>query len=272
MSSPPPRLPIIILCPHPPRIKSLHCHLYSTIKLKPKQQSATRNISILLHSSCAQFTEMAASLALKRAASSPLFSRLLNPARPAQLSPAASRWFNTNTQMTRYDDSEESGLEVDQRDRAVSGRRRGDVPSIFSDVLDPFSPTRSLSQVLNMMDQFMDNPFLAASRGMGTGAARRGWDVKEDNNGLYLRMDMPGLDRQNVKVSVEQNTLVIKGEGEQEGEDEESKRRYSSRIELPPNLYKLDGIKAEMKNGVLKVVVPKVKEEERTDVHHVQIE
>ncbi|XP_014503394.1 heat shock 22 kDa protein, mitochondrial-like [Vigna radiata var. radiata] len=31
---------------------------------------------------------------------------------------------------------------------------------IFSDVLDPFFPTRSLSQVLNMMDQFIS--FLAS--------------------------------------------------------------------------------------------------------------
>ena len=51
-----------------------------------------------------------------------------------------------------------------------------------------------------------------------------------------------------------------------------SGRRYSSRLDLPPSVYKVDEIKAEMKNGVLKVVVPKVKEQERKDVYQVTVE
>ncbi|KAK9292815.1 hypothetical protein L1049_020795 [Liquidambar formosana] len=39
------------------------------------------------------------------------------------------------------------------------GRTRESTPNFFSDVFDPFSPTRSLSQVLNMIDQFMENQF-----------------------------------------------------------------------------------------------------------------
>lgn len=143
-------------------------------------------------------------------------------------------------------------------------------------MFDPFSPPRSLSQVLNLMDQFLDNPFFAASRGMGATGSRRGFDVKEDKDALYISMDMPGLSKEDVIVTLEQNTLVIKGEGgeESENEDDESgKRRYSSRLDLPPNLYKLDEIKAQMKNGVLKLVVPKVKEEERKkNVHDVKID
>lgn len=112
---------------------------------------------------------------------------------------------------------------------------------------------------------------MAASQGLGAGSMR-GWDVKEDENALYIRMDMPGVGKEHVKVSVEQNTLVIKGEGEKESEEEENRRKYSSRLDLPPNIYKLDSVRAEMKNGVLKVVVPKVKEEERKDVLEVKVE
>ena len=178
--------------------------------------------------------------------------------------------------MANYADggADDRSVDVQRRPDSSVYRRRGDsapVPNLFSDVLDPFSPTRSLSQVLNLMDQFMENPFLAASQGMGAGT-RRGWDVKEDNHALYLRMDMPGIPKENVKVAVEQNTLVIRGEGEKESEDDEVGRKYSSRIDLPPNLYKIDNIKAEMKNGVLKVIVPKVKEEERKDVFQVNVE
>ena len=118
--------------------------------------------------------------------------------------------------------------------------------------------------MLNLMEQLMDNPFLSSGMGSGSpfsSSTRRGWDVKEDDSALLLRMDMPGISKDDVKISVQNNTLSIKGEAEAESENEESARRYSSRIDLPPSLYKVDEIKAEMKNGVLKLVVPKVKEE-----------
>ena len=121
------------------------------------------------------------------------------------------------------------------------------------------------------MDQFMENPYLAASRGIGAVGTRRGWDVKETDDALLLRMDMPGLDKEDVKVSVEQNTLTVKGEGK-DSEDEDGGRRFSTRLDLPPTIYELDSIKAEMKNGVLKLVVPKVKEEEKKNVFEVKVD
>ncbi|KAL0341120.1 UNVERIFIED_CONTAM: Heat shock protein, mitochondrial [Sesamum radiatum] len=136
--------------------------------------------------------------------------------------------------------------------------------SYYAGVFDPFSTRSSLSQILNMMDQFMESPV--------TSSIRRNWDARETADGLHLRMDMPGLDKEDVKVSVEQNTLIIKGEGKKEFEEEEHGRRYTSRIDLPEKLYKTNEIKAEMKNGVLKVFVPKIKEEERNDVFHVNVE
>ncbi|KAK2975826.1 hypothetical protein RJ640_022843 [Escallonia rubra] len=218
---------------------------------------------------------MASAVALKRLVASNLLSRSLQPIRPAAgaaFQSSTSRFFNTNA-IRDYDEGDDRDLDVDRRsDRAVRGRRDfPPIPSLILDLFDPFSPTRSLSQILNMMDQYAESPLFSASRGIGAGF-RRGWDAKETEDGLYLRLDMPGLSKEDVKVSVEQNTLIIRGEGEKESEEEESGRRYSSRIELPEKLYKTNDVKAEMKNGVLKVVVPKVKEEERNDVHHITVE
>ncbi|XP_021738158.1 small heat shock protein, chloroplastic-like [Chenopodium quinoa] len=201
-----------------------------------------------------------ASLALRRLAGKNFVSgSILRPL-------TVSRSFNTNAQMARVDHDHD--LE-DRSDRAPVSRRRDFPASFFSDVLDPFAPTRSVGQLMNLMDQLMENPF----RGIGSGGAvRRGWDVREDEEALQLKVDMPGLAKEDVKVSVEDNTLIIKGEAEKETEEEEQRRRYSSRIELTPNLYKIDGIKAEMKNGVLKVIVPKLKEEEKKDVFNVMVD
>ncbi|XP_044467876.1 heat shock 22 kDa protein, mitochondrial-like [Mangifera indica] len=203
---------------------------------------------------------MASSLVLKRLASPSLLSRSLSRT-ITPTATSASHFFNTKAVRQYDNESDDRDLDVDHR----SGSRRRD---LFSNVFDPFSPTRSLSQVLNLMDQMTENPFFAGTRG----GIRRGWDAKEDENALNLRIDMPGLGKEDVKVSVEQNTLVIKGEGAKEGDDEESVRRYTSRIDLSEKMYKTNEIKAEMKNGVLKVVMPKVKEEERSDVFHVNVE
>lgn len=131
--------------------------------------------------------------------------------------------------------------------------------------------------MLNLMDQFMENPLLSASRGIGASGARRGWDIKEKDDALYLRIDMPGLSREDVKLALENDTLVIRGEGKdvedggEEGGETGNSRRFTSRIGLPEKVYKTDEIKAEMKNGVLRVVVPKMKEEERNDVRQIEV-
>ncbi|XP_074317428.1 small heat shock protein, chloroplastic-like isoform X1 [Silene latifolia] len=213
---------------------------------------------------------MAASNTLRRLAVKDILSgNIFRPLRSISAAPSITRSFNTNAQMARVEDDDEHD---DRSHRSISRRGR-EFPGLFSGyVFDPFASTRSVSQLMNIMDQLVDNPILAGTRGVGTGGVRRGWDVKEDEEGLQLKVDMPGLGKEHVKVAVEENTLIIKGEGEKEKEEEESRRRYSSRIELTPNMYKVDGIKAEMKNGVLKVVVPKVKEDERKDVFQVQID
>ncbi|KAK8482269.1 hypothetical protein V6N11_057497 [Hibiscus sabdariffa] len=200
-----------------------------------------------------------ASLALKRLVSSNILPGSFRVVRPMVVAPSTSRLFNSNAMREFDSDGEES-------ERSLS--RCGD-GIFFSDVFDPFSPTRSLSQVLNTMNQFMESPLVSASRGMG-GGLRRSWDAKETADALNLRIDMPGLGKEDVKVSVEQNTLVIKGEAK-ESNEEETTGRYTSRIHLPEKVFKTDGIVAEMKNGVLKLVVPKIKEEERNDVIQVQI-
>jgi HSP20 family protein len=102
-----------------------------------------------------------------------------------------------------------------------------------------------------------------------------GWSVaKEDDEAVYLKVVMPGLGKEHVKVWAEQNSVMIKGEGEKDpwADEDTAVPRYSRRIEMPADAFKMDKINAEMKNGVLRVTVPKVKDEERKDVYQVKVE
>uniref|UniRef100_A0A6V7QVJ7 SHSP domain-containing protein n=1 Tax=Ananas comosus var. bracteatus TaxID=296719 RepID=A0A6V7QVJ7_ANACO len=87
------------------------------------------------------------------------------------------------------------------------------------DPWDPFNPGRALSQMLSLADQFLDVPFTRG--GGGGGGLRRGWDAREDEKALYVKVEMPGLGKEDVKVWVEGNTLVIQGEEDEDEEDED---------------------------------------------------
>ncbi|KAF7095119.1 hypothetical protein CFC21_097352 [Triticum aestivum] len=173
---------------------------------------------------------------------------------------AVRRPYSTQVkEVNRYDDDDYS-----DRDLVI--------PSSFSqDVLDPLGALTSMARLLSLMED------VAAQTGLSTaGASRLGrWVAKEDDDAVYLKVPMPGLTKEHVKVRADKNILVVEGEGEKQpwdGDDDSAVPRYNRRIEMPADAYKLDKIKAEMKNGVLWVTLLKVKEEERKDVFHVKVE
>lgn len=67
---------------------------------------------------------------------------------------------------------------------------------------DPFMGTTSLMQMLNTIDRIFDDHLL---RTPSTSVAlpvdfRTPWDVKEDDDAFRLRLDMPGLSKEEVSV------------------------------------------------------------------------
>ncbi|KAG0476258.1 hypothetical protein HPP92_013099 [Vanilla planifolia] len=175
-----------------------------------------------------------------------------SPPRPlAALATYISRSLSTNAAMCATDDELDFHDDPLSEYRRVPRRRVDGFPSFFA-------VPRTVSHLLNVMDAMADGR-LPASRFAGW--SKRGWDAREDKDALHLRFDMPGLGKEHVKLSAEQGTLVVKGEGDSDP-GEGDRRRYSTRIDLSPEHFRLDQIRAVMKNGILKVVIPKVAEDE----------
>ena len=135
-------------------------------------------------------------------------------------------------------------------------------------MLDPLGAPTSMARLLSLMEDVATQTGLSSTA--GAGASRLGrWVAKEDDDAVYLKVPMPGLTKEHVEVRADKNILVIKGEGEKQpwdGDDDDSAvPKYNRRIEVPAaDAYKMDKIKAEMKNGVLIVAMFPVRWERGT--------
>lgn len=92
-------------------------------------------------------------------------------------------------------------------------------------------------------------------------------EVKEKKDKFIVKAELPGMEKEDVNVSIDGNLLTIRGERKQEKEEKEegfyrSEIRYGSfqrTIELT-NEVDRENVKAAYKNGVLKLTLPKSKE------------
>lgn len=91
-------------------------------------------------------------------------------------------------------------------------------------------------------------------------------NVQETDNAFVLTLEMPGLSREDVEVSYESDTLIVKGEKEEKSEKKEEKgvvrREYHTRFERSFNVHGIDPeqVSAKMENGILVVTLPKSRE------------
>jgi HSP20 family protein len=91
-------------------------------------------------------------------------------------------------------------------------------------------------------------------------------DVMENQKEIKLTAELPGLKREDVTVQLDGTMLTIAGEkksetsagGEEEGYRSVERRygRFSRSFTLPAAIQ-MDGIKADFKDGVLEVTIPK---------------
>lgn len=88
-------------------------------------------------------------------------------------------------------------------------------------------------------------------------------DIYEEDNGLYMMVDLPGVEKDGLKLSVEEDILTIEGHVTQPENKEYLIREYE-----PSNYYRQfelseavdqENINAELKNGVLNVFLPRAK-------------
>jgi HSP20 family protein len=91
-------------------------------------------------------------------------------------------------------------------------------------------------------------------------------DIKENNHEYVVYVDIPGVNKSDIQISIQDNNLTIsserKSEKESDNEDhnyyfsERSYGKISRSINIPKNVMS-ENISAKYDNGVLKIVLPK---------------
>ncbi len=92
-------------------------------------------------------------------------------------------------------------------------------------------------------------------------------DVWEQDESVFVKMAMPGVDQKDIKIEVTGDTISISAKRKEESKDEDKKKylyrsmesSYQQTFTLPTTVD-ADGAKASFENGVVTVQLPKSKE------------
>lgn len=141
--------------------------------------------------------------------------------------------------------------------------------------LTRYRPFDSVFALPRQLDRWMNEAL--GDLQLGSAENLRTWfpvtDVSETPDQLILRLEVPGLSRDDIKLSVERNTLTVRGEKRQETVSENesfyrSERSYGSfeRSFALPSHVDADQVKASIENGVLTIRFPRREEAKAREI------
>ena len=132
------------------------------------------------------------------------------------------------------------------------------------DVYDPFRELRVLQNEINDLFNFDRFP---GTEGLFDRSFSPALDVTESEDAFTVRAELPGLSEKDLDVSIASNVLTIRGEKKEDKERKNGKiyRRetwsgsFQRTLPLPLSVD-AGNVKADLKDGVLTLVLPKREE------------
>lgn len=134
--------------------------------------------------------------------------------------------------------------------------------------LSGWAPIFQLSTLRDEIDRLFQNPAGSVSR---TQPFSSGWspsiDLYEDKDNLTVKAELPGMNKEEIEISLHEGIFSLSGErkSEQKVEERETHRserfvgRFHRTITLPSPVD-AEKVKATYKDGILTVVLPKAEE------------
>jgi len=134
--------------------------------------------------------------------------------------------------------------------------------------LTRWDPFREMTVMRNWMDRFLDEGrFGSQAMGQGDGSYGLALDVSENEDSYIVRASIPGIDPEDLDITINNNVLTIKGETSEEEEEEDERYHVRERrfgvfvrsIVLPSSVDR-ENVEATYEDGVLTLRLPKSEE------------
>jgi HSP20 family protein len=132
-----------------------------------------------------------------------------------------------------------------------------------------WNPMKDMFDIRSRFDSLFDNFF--PTRAAADGESLWNWhpvvDIYDNENDIVIKAELPGVDKEQIAIDLQGNVLTLKGERSSENEVKEEnfyrrersygrfERSFMLPIEADP-----ETVKAEFKDGVLNIQVPKPEE------------
>jgi len=131
-------------------------------------------------------------------------------------------------------------------------------------VLTRFEPYREFTTLQDRLNRLFRDSWNDNQDALGTSSFSPAVDVYEDEHNVTLKLEVPGIDENDLDIRVENSTLTVHGERKFEKEEKEEnfrrvERQYGSftrSFNLPPTVD-ADKVSAGYEKGVLKISLPK---------------
>lgn len=121
----------------------------------------------------------------------------------------------------------------------------------------------------NMFDDMLQH-FLSEGNGLQISELMNAaMDVVETGQAFEVKMDLPGVQAEDVDIQIDNNTLTVRGQRNEATEEKDDEKQYHrverysgsfSRSVVLPNSINEDETVAEFKDGVLKIIIPKTED------------
>ena len=139
-----------------------------------------------------------------------------------------------------------------------------------------WSPWREMPALYNRFNRLFDDPFFRVGQmddDAGMGLWNPAVDLYEKDDHFMIKAELPGVDKKDIKIDLQDRLLTLSGERTYDNEVKEEnyyrrERSYGKfqRVFTLPADVDSDKIKAEFKDGVLQIEVPKPEEKKAKQV------
>jgi HSP20 family protein len=131
-----------------------------------------------------------------------------------------------------------------------------------------YTPYAGMDTLRNDLERFFDSPFVE-SNFQPVMTWLPAVEIIEANNELVLTAELPGMKKEDVQISIENQVLMLSGEKKEERKEDDKEKKFHvfersygsfTRAFTLPRAIDAAKVSAEFENGILKVHLPKTAE------------